>query len=134
MYQLPNPKGTLVMSNELWQLVGLLVSFMGFCFAAGKVLLSQIDRRLNERFTAMEESRDAASKHWDEKFSTVIEQNRREAQGWANLERDFLRFQAELPLQYVRREDYVRNQTVIEAKLDAVALKIENIQLKGNQR
>ena len=36
----------------------------------------------------------------------------------------------DLPLQYVRREDYIRNQTVIEAKLDAVASKLETAQLR----
>lgn len=119
---------------EFWQLVSLLITFLGFTFAAGKVLLNQVDRRLDERFAAMEKARFEAGRHWDEKFSTVIEQNRREAEGWSKLERDFLRFQADLPLNYVRREDYVRNQTVIEAKLDAVALKIENLQLKGIPR
>lgn len=114
-----------------WELITLLLAFFGFAFGAGRILLAQIDRRLNERFAAMEAASKTAADHWDEKFATVIEQNRREADGWSNLERDFLRFQAELPLQYVRREDYVRNQTVIEAKLDAVALRIENLQLKG---
>lgn len=117
-----------------WELVTLLLSFFGFAFGAGKILLAQIDRRLNERFAAMESARETSSRHWDEKFTTVIEQNRREAEGWSNLERDFLRFQAELPLQYVRREDYVRNQTVIEAKLDAVAMRIENLQLRENRK
>lgn len=116
---------------EFWQLVTLLITFLGFLFGAGKVLLAQIDRRLSERFQAMEKAREDAGRHWDERFGTLLEQSRREAEGWANLERDFLRFQADLPLQYVRRDDYVRNQTVIEAKLDAVALKIENFQLKG---
>lgn len=51
-----------------------------------------------------------------------------------NLDRDFMQWKAELPLQYVRREDYIRNQTVIEAKLDAVALRLENWQLKGATR
>ena len=105
---------------EFWQLITLLISFLGFLFAAGKLLLSQIDRRLNDRFEAMENAREQASRHWDEKFGTVIDQNRREAEGWAALEREFLRFQADLPLQYVRREDYVRGQSVIEAKLDAL--------------
>jgi hypothetical protein len=72
--------------------------------------------------------------HWDTRFAELLEQNRREADGWQRIEKDFLRFQAELPLQYVRREDYVRNQTVIEAKLDSLALKIENVQLKGQQQ
>ena len=38
-----------------------------------------------------------------------------------------------MPLQYVRREDFMRSQTVIEAKLDGLALKIENIQLRGTK-
>lgn len=118
---------------EFWQLVTLLLSFLSFLFAAGKLLLAQIDRRLNDRFVALENTREQASRHWDEKFGTVIEQNRREADGWTALERDFLRFQAELPLQYVRREDYIRGQSVIEAKLDGLASKLEVLQLRSIQ-
>ena len=116
---------------EFWQLITLLLAFLGFLFAAGRLLLSQIDRRLNDRFEAMENAREQASRHWDEKFGTMIDQNRREAEGWAALEREFLRFQADLPLQYVRREDYVRGQSVIEAKLDALYNKLEVVQMKG---
>ncbi len=36
-----------------------------------------------------------------------------------------MRFKADLPLNYVRREDYIRGQTVIEAKLDALDNKLE---------
>ena len=32
---------------------------------------------------------------------------------------------------YVRREDYIRGQSVIESKLDGLALKIENVQLRA---
>ena len=67
---------------------------------------------------------------WRQTFTQHLEEERRETDLMRSIEREFLRFQAELPLQYVRREDYVRNQTVIEAKLDAVASKIENLQLK----
>ena len=79
----------------------------------------------------MEKARAEGGRHWDEKFGTVIDQNRREAEGWAALEREFLRFQADLPLQYVRREDYVRGQSVIEAKLDALYNQLEVVQMKG---
>jgi len=116
---------------EFWQLITLLISFLGFLFAAGKLLLSQIDRRLNDRFEAMENAREQASRHWDEKFGTVIDEERRETDLLRNIEREFLRFQAELPLQYVRREDYVRGQSVIEAKLDALYNKLEVVQMKG---
>ena len=119
---------------EFWYLVGLLLGFLGVVFTFGKLLLAQFEQRLDQRFKAIDEANNATSKHWDTRFAELMEQNRREADGWQRIEKDFLRFQAELPLQYVRREDYVRNQTVIEAKLDSLALKIENVQLKGQQQ
>jgi len=115
---------------EFWQLVSLLVAFLTFAFAAGKLLLSQIDRRLEERFEAMEKARADSSRHWDERFASLIEGTRKDVAGWQRLERDFLEFKAELAMQYVRREDWVRNQTVIEAKLDGLALRIEKVQLR----
>jgi hypothetical protein len=116
---------------ELWQLVTLLLAFLGFLFAAGRLLLSQIDRRLSDRFTAMEKAREEGGKHWDERFTRLQDQAQRDAQNVAELERTFLRFQAELAVQYVRREDYVRGQSVIEAKLDSLYSKLEVIQTKG---
>jgi len=77
---------------DFWNLVTLLISFFGFLFAAGKLLLAQIDRRLNDRFAAMEDAREHASRHWDDKFGTVIEQQQRQAVGQAALERDFLKW------------------------------------------
>jgi hypothetical protein len=119
---------------DFWYLVGLLLGFLGVVFTFGKLLLAQIEQRLDQRFKAIDEANKATSTHWDTRFAELMDQNRREADGWQRIEKDFLRFQAELPLQYVRREDYVRNQTVIEAKLDSLALKIENVQLKGQQQ
>ena len=66
-----------------------------------------------------------------EQFAAVIAEHRHEAESWKRLEREFLEFQARLPLDYVRREDYIRGQTVIEAKIDAVYSKLEVVLLKG---
>lgn len=107
---------------EFWQLVSMLATFIGLLIAAGKVLLVQIERQQAAR-----------DKRQEDQLETLGKQLTRQADYTARLERDFLRFQADLPLQYVRREDYVRNQTVIEAKLDAIALRFENLQLRGNQ-
>lgn len=49
------------------------------------------------------------------------------------LERDLLSLKADLPMMYVRREDYIRGQTVIEAKLDALFNELKNVQLQGAQ-
>ena len=102
---------------DFWQLLGfgltLLSGFAGIIFGAGRLIASQFQSRIDERFDVLQKAREA------------------EAQGITNLERDFLRFQADLPLQYVRREDYVRGQSVIEAKLDALYNKLEVVQMKG---
>lgn len=116
---------------EFWQLVTLLVAFFGFVAGVGKLLLTQIDKRLDERFTAQEVVRKAAQAVWQKAFDDHMAAERRETEALHQLEKDFLRFQGELPLHYVRREDYLRNQTIIELKLDGLALKLENIQMKG---
>lgn len=43
------------------------------------------------------------------------------------VEADALKLRAELPLQYVRKEDAIRSESVIHAKLDALAAKIESL-------
>ena len=116
---------------EFWQLITLLLAFLGFLFAAGKLLLTQIDRRLNERFETIEKAREEGQATWRATFTQHLDEERRETDLLRNIEREFLRFQAELPLQYVRREDYVRGQSVIEAKLDALYNKLEVVQMKG---
>ncbi|HGD3424768.1 TPA: hypothetical protein ACI4DF_003451 [Enterobacter hormaechei] len=97
-------------SIDFWEAISFLLSFTGLMFACGKILLSQILKQLNERFEALEVAR----------RETEI--------GWTRLEREFLEFRADLPLHYVRREDYLRGQAILEAKLDAVYSKIELIQ------
>lgn len=112
---------------ELWHLITLLLAFFSAVGAFGKILLKQFEKRQAERFAAMEEARETASAHWDVRFGRLEEA----AKEWTRVERDFLTWKADLPMTFVMRDDYVRNQTVIEAKLDSVALRIENLQLKG---
>lgn len=116
---------------EIWHLVLLLAMFVSVIWTAGRLLLGQIDKRLDTRFDSMEQARKDSSAHWDSKFKAVLDDQQRGADAWRNLERDFFKFRGDLPLEYVRREDFIRNQSVIEAKLDAVMLHIQNLQLKG---
>lgn len=101
---------------DFWQLLGfgltLLSGFAGIILTAGRLIASQFETRINERFDVLQKAREA------------------EAAGITRLERDFLRLQADLPLHYVRREDYVRGQSIVEAKLDGLATKIDNAQLR----
>lgn len=99
----------MIISLELWQMLGLLGTVIGAFFALGKILLTQIKASLDQRFATVEE----------------------QAKSWQNLEREFLKFQAEMAVHYVRREDYVRGQSVIEAKLDAIASELKRVQIDG---
>jgi hypothetical protein len=46
------------------------------------------------------------------------------------LEREFLEFKATLPEKYVARPDYIRGQSVLEAKQDALFSKMETVRLE----
>ncbi|MGP1664858.1 MAG: hypothetical protein ACTS5I_02875 [Rhodanobacter sp.] len=94
---------------ELWQLLSLLLTLITVLIGLGRLLLSQIQKSLDLRFASIEG----------------------QASAWQSLEREFLRFQAEMAVQYVRREDYVRGQSVIEAKLDAIASELKRVQIDG---
>lgn len=106
---------------ELWQLITLLVAFFGAVGAAGKILLDQIEKRLAVKFGAIEEARREGAKVWEQQFAALRTQANQEAAEWRRLERDFLAFQAKLPERFVMREDYIRGQSIIEAKQDALA-------------
>lgn len=134
---------------DFWQLVLLLIAFFGACAGAFKMLLSQTQRHLDDRFSNVSKRLDSievankeeaaqSQRHLDERFSNVSKRldsieisNKEEAAQWARVERELMELKTELPLNYVRREDYIRGQSIIEAKLDGLAVKIENNQLRS---
>lgn len=63
--------------------------------------------------------------HIDKRFSTLEKANEEEARDWQRIERELLELKADLPMEYVRREDAIRQEVVINAKLDALAEKME---------
>lgn len=105
---------------DFWQLVLLLIAFFGACSWAFKLLLAQTQRHLDERFRTV-----------GSRLDGIETANKEEAAQWARVERELMELKAELPLNYVRREDYIRGQSIIEAKLDGLAIKIENTQLRS---
>ncbi len=118
---------------ELWHLITLLLAFISFSSGVGKVLLDQSEKRQVERSAAQDKAREEGQKTLRETLTAHLADERRNAIAVQALERDFLKWQAELPVHYVRREDYVRGQSVIEAKLDALYSKLEVVQIKGAQ-
>lgn len=122
---------------ELWQLLGALsglcAAWLAVLFGAGKLLLNQFESRLDDRFNAQEISRSAAQQHWNNQFAHLEQTAINEAKEWQRIERELMSMKADLPVNYVRREDYIRNQSVIESKLDGLAVRIENAILKGGR-
>ena len=116
---------------DFWQIVTLLLAFFAFVAGGAKVLFGQIDRRLDERFDALESARKAADTAMQDTIRRHTDEEVKTAAKLEALDREFLKFRADLPLAYVRREDYIRGQSVIEAKLDALYNKLEVVQMKG---
>lgn len=99
----------------LSELVGFAITLLAAFWVLFTLLFKQFEQKLSGRFDAI-----------SGRLGTIES----DAKEWTRLERELLGLKADMPLHYVRREDYVRNQTVIEAKLDALAVKLENWQLK----
>ena len=97
---------------ELWHLITLALTLLGMFTGLGKLLLMQFERRIDDRLKGL----------------TV------DSKEWRETQRDLLVLKAELAEKYVRREDYIRGQTVIEAKLDAISSELRNVQIQGARR
>lgn len=110
----------MTLSIDFWELVGFFIAFLAACAGAGKLLLAQTQRHLDQRFIAV-----------GSRLDGIEAANKEETNQWRRVERELMDLKGELPLHYVRREDYIRGQSVIEAKLDGLAVKLENAQLRG---
>jgi len=72
-------------------------------------------------------------------FSKWIKTNEdkicRTQEAWSAIERELLNLKADLPLFYVRREDFIRFDVVINSKLDKLRdLVVEALQGKSNRK
>lgn len=120
----------MIVEITLGQTIALLVFFLGALAAIGRVLLGQIQRSISDslklisdRMEAIETSNSEEREQWKRIEKELNEQ-------WKRVEKELNEMQKDLPLNYVRREDHIRNQTVLETKIDALAQKLENVQLR----
>lgn len=99
-----------------WKAVAVFVTLLG----AWSGFLIMVIRALLARVT----------KDLDLRLDRMVAAQEKDTDEWRRVERELMELRADLPVHYVRREDYIRGQSVIEAKLDSLALKLENVQLK----
>lgn len=127
----------MLLSIDVWQLAGaisgLMVTFLTVLFTGGKMLVQQFEKRLDARFTVQEQAQRNAQTHMDARFSGLDTAMTKGNEEWLRIERELMQLKAELPNSYVRREDYIRHESVIESKIDGLAVKIENAILRGDR-
>ncbi|MBK0062400.1 MULTISPECIES: hypothetical protein [unclassified Acinetobacter] len=120
---------------EPYQVFLVLATIIGAVFTMVKLLGSQINANLQQSFVSTNEKIEQLSKQTNEKIDLVSKQNEKSQTELRDLERKFFQFEIDLPKNYVLRNDYIRGQTVIDAKLDAIASKLETVQIQqGMQR
>lgn len=115
------------LANLIFIVIATLSAFWGLA----KVIVIQYEKSLDKRFTDQHKTNTTNHVLLEKRLDGIEATNREEVNQWQRVERELLNLKAELPLQYVRREDYIRGQSVIEAKLDGLASKLENVQLRG---
>ncbi len=112
---------------ELWQLIvaviTLICTVIGGFWAVGAVVVGQFNRRLEERFAGQDKSRAEGREQWERRF-TLIEKD------IANHAKDLQNFRLKVSEEYWRREDAIRQEVVLHAKIDALAAKIDNLVLR----
>lgn len=106
--------------SDFYQLAGFALGILGVVAGMGQLLFVQIKGQLKSQNEAIRERLEAIEKSAHD-----------DAQQSARLERELLELKADLPHRYVMRDDYIRGQSIIEAKLDGLASKVENAQLRG---
>ena len=105
---------------EAWHILSLAVSLVGANAAAVRWGRDRESKALDGRFAALE-------RLIERRFAALEAGRAREAENLHKLERELLKMQADMPLNYVRREDYLRGQSVMEAKLDAIAHSVQAV-------
>ena len=93
----------------------------------------EINRDLQEHFKLQDVSSSARNSQINTRLDGLDSAVKVDAGQWQRVERELLHLKAELPIHYVRREDYIRGQSVLEAKLDGLALKLDIAQLRSVQ-
>ncbi|MEB3835718.1 MULTISPECIES: hypothetical protein [Acinetobacter] len=104
---------------EPYQIFLILSTVISTVWGMFKLLGNQISNSIQQNFEST-----------NQKIEEVSRQHLKGQEDLRKLEREFLQFQADMPFRYIARDDYIRGQTVIEAKLDAVAEKLEKVQIK----
>jgi hypothetical protein len=97
--------------------LAIVAAMVGGVWAVLVFAGKQYDAKLDVRFENQEKLRIEGRKAYEDRLAQV-EKNLRDS------DHRFLKFLADLPREYMRREDHIRFETVITAKLDSLNAEI----------
>lgn len=96
---------------ELWHAIVLFMSIVGAFWALAQMLIKTSQDRIDEKFRAMTKLIEGQS-----------EMIKGQGDDMRRIERDLMGLKAELPRDYVRREDYTQTIATIMTKIDHATL------------
>lgn len=95
----------MIFSFQLWEFISLIGVVFGGLIGLIRLLLVQFERRLDERFAALDRARSDGQQAWSESFLQHVQAEQREFDALRNLDRSFMEFRASLPVLYIRRDE-----------------------------
>lgn len=114
------------LSNASLVLIGLVL----VAVLINVLALRLLTRWLDTRFDAQSRALAITHQQVQQRLDGIESAARQDAENWQRIERELLKFKAEMPTSYVRREDFVQSMASIMTRLDAMALRFENMLLK----
>ena len=102
---------------EPYQLFMIAATSLAAFFGLGKILAKQVLDNIDTKLSSFKDIKVELKE-----LSTIAN----------NTERDLLRIKGDIAQQYVRRDDFVRLETTISAKLDSLSDKIDHLRERSN--
>ncbi len=104
---------------ETWHVISLLLTIVGATWGIATAFFGRFESSMKERDDLLKSE-----------IGKLSEQMSKESAEIRKLDRDLLQLRAELPREYVSKNDFIRSFTVVEHKLDALANKFEIANMK----
>lgn len=125
----------MIIEFNLSNIIFVLIAGIGGLWALVKIIAIQfkgeIKRDLQEHFRVQGVTNTAQYNMLNSRLETLDAAAKLDTGQWQRVERELLTLKAYLPDNYVRREDYIRGQSTLEAKVDGVGTKLENALLRA---
>lgn len=113
------------LSNIIFVLIALISGVWALVKIIAIQFKGEIKRDLIGHFKVQDVKILAQYEKLNSRLDTLDAAAKADAGQWQRVERELLTFKADLPMNYVRREDYIRGQSTLEAKIDGLGMRLE---------